>query len=376
MQELLNKCTDFADEFNVTFGEEKCNVIHYRDLEVQDVKPVYMLQGRILKETDNYTYLGIIISNNKDNYLDKTQEKLIKKANKQKWAVQHTANFSYNRYSVGRTLWKAVGVPSLTYGNEAIVLNKQTRDHIERVQREVGRRMLGANHITPNLAIEGEMGWSTMEAREAKSKIKFKGRLIFMEPHRYPKIIFNFLRFGGQQTEWMKRTRNLDNIYGRGTERTTRATFKEWEVETEKDVKRNQEKIWREGVQKKESLRRYSKKERPSQEHFYDNYKGSELLFQARVGSLLTAVREMKIFGSVNNECKLCQNKEAEDLEHILLRCSALTSKTELKKLREEEIAVSVAIGLETGEKEWDLNDTKNILIHWQEKKKSLLALE
>lgn len=179
------------------------------------------------------------------------QKKLVKKANKLKGATCHAANFSYNRYSVGRTIWKSVAVPGLTYSNEVIVVDETTNKHLERTQREVGRRILGGNHFTPNVAIQGEMGWSTMETREAKSKLKFKGRLIYMNNNRYPKLIYNYLRFSGFQTNWMKRLKNLDKTYGKNTLRRTNTAFEQWKKDIEKDIKINQELKWREDKKKK-----------------------------------------------------------------------------------------------------------------------------
>lgn len=280
------------------------------DKEEGDEKTVFTLQGKVVKEAVSYKYLGVMISNG-ENYLEEMEKNLLKKTNKLKGITTHTATFSYNAYSVGRMIWKMVAVPSMTYSNEVTTIGQQTQNQLERAQREVGRKILGGNWITPNPAIEGEMGWSTLEAREAKSKIKFKGRLVYMNENRFPKVVYNYLRFSGTETKWTRRVKNLDKRYGKDSKRKTNTTYQHWKEETENDVKRNQEEKWKEEVEKKKSLCLYKVKERPKEEILYDNSRGSSLLFQARAGALRTEKRLMEVFGGVDNGCKSCEGKKS-----------------------------------------------------------------
>lgn len=116
---LLDICTDFGKEFEVDFGEEKCKIVFFTKSGDVEQKPIYTLQGKTLQEAEYYNYLGILISNG-DNYVSEMQKKLVKKANKLKGAICHMATFAYNRYSVGRTVWKAVAIPGFTYSNDIL----------------------------------------------------------------------------------------------------------------------------------------------------------------------------------------------------------------------------------------------------------------
>ncbi|KAG0437243.1 hypothetical protein HPB47_017538, partial [Ixodes persulcatus] len=65
-------------------------------------------------------------------------------------------------------------------------------------------------------------------------------------------------------------------------------------------------------------------------EDFYDNSLGSRLLFEARAGALRTlAYRQRFDPMIITIQCRLC-DQEAETIEHLVLRCPALTPKWEL----------------------------------------------
>lgn len=73
-----------------------------------------------------------------------------------------------------RELWKAVHVPCLTFANAMVCLPHTTRAWLERCQSEVGRVALGCHGCVAKEAIQGDMGWSSFEAREARSKISYE----------------------------------------------------------------------------------------------------------------------------------------------------------------------------------------------------------
>ena len=70
-----------------------------------------------------------------------------------------------------------MAVPGATFANAILVLGGKTLTQLEHFQDEIGRWALGANNFTAKEAVQGDMGWSSFEAREAKSKIGYYGRL-------------------------------------------------------------------------------------------------------------------------------------------------------------------------------------------------------
>uniref|UniRef100_A0A6B0UCP1 Putative tick transposon n=1 Tax=Ixodes ricinus TaxID=34613 RepID=A0A6B0UCP1_IXORI len=87
-------------------------------------------------------------------------------------------------------MWKAVVVPGLTFANAVVCVPGDTRTALERSQREVGRQALGCHGTVANEAVQGDLGWSSFEAREATSKVSYEGRLRLMDRCRWAKRLF------------------------------------------------------------------------------------------------------------------------------------------------------------------------------------------
>lgn len=81
---------------------------------------------------------------------------------------------------------------------------------------------------TANAAIEGEIGWSNFEHREARSKTHYLGRLIHQAENRYTKRIFHHIRYKGLKTDWLKRISKIDSKYSKGTRHQESKNAGEW----------------------------------------------------------------------------------------------------------------------------------------------------
>uniref|UniRef100_A0A6G5ADS5 Putative tick transposon n=1 Tax=Rhipicephalus microplus TaxID=6941 RepID=A0A6G5ADS5_RHIMP len=91
--------------------------------------------------------------------------------------MKNRALWNYNRYNVVRGIWKGVMVPGLTFGNAVLCMRSEVQARLEIRQREICRLALGAHGNTPNQGVQGDMGWTSFDGREASSKIKFEKRL-------------------------------------------------------------------------------------------------------------------------------------------------------------------------------------------------------
>lgn len=78
----------------------------------------------------------------------------------------------------------------------------ETREWLERRQREVGLTAVGCHGSVANEAVLEDLGWSSFEAREASSKISFRGRLLFMARERW---VFEYLSSTCLRTKWVQR---------------------------------------------------------------------------------------------------------------------------------------------------------------------------
>ncbi|KAM7300646.1 uncharacterized protein ISCGN_016254 [Ixodes scapularis] len=64
----------------------------------------------------------------------------------------------------------------VTFANAVLCTSAATWEYLEKGQREVGRLALGAHGTTPKQAVQGDVGWSSSEAREAVVKLSFEVR--------------------------------------------------------------------------------------------------------------------------------------------------------------------------------------------------------
>ncbi|KAM7313348.1 hypothetical protein ISCGN_003215 [Ixodes scapularis] len=275
-----------------------------------------------LEETTEYTYLGIKIQSTND-YLAKHEAAVVAKSSKLKGKVWHLARHSYNTYAVGRTLWKTTAVPAITYANDAVALGSAQLKLLDRHQTEIGRWLLGANCCAANTAVTGEMGWSTHEVREAKSKSHYLGRLAFLSSERYARRMYQHIRYRGIRTGWIRRITAIDSKFSAGTERHAASGEKQWTRTTRTEITARGTCLWQEAMKKKRSLARYREhKSAPAPYHHYRGDRASALLFQARTGALLTRKRRQELFGD-DATCRLCGLGD-EDINHIFGQCPRL----------------------------------------------------
>ncbi|KAG0420526.1 hypothetical protein HPB47_003443 [Ixodes persulcatus] len=123
-------------------------------------------------------------------------------------------------------------VPGLTFANAVVCIPGDVRDILERRQREVGRQALGCHGMVANEAVQGDLGWSSFEAREAASKIGYDGRLRLMDRGR-------------------KRLYQLEKKYGFFNVPVAATTEQKWELEVRKRVREEEAVQWSEAARSK-----------------------------------------------------------------------------------------------------------------------------
>ena len=207
----------------------------------------------------------------------------------------------------------------MTYANASTVTSKGTRKKLEETQRNAGRWALG--QPTSKLAnefIEGELGWSTFEAREAQAKMLYLARLKEMPDERWPKAILNMIDMCKLKTTFVKRERELYSRFEFDRELTDNMSdnipFQTFQKNVKSHIKKVSDEIWKDGMQEKNSLSRYNefKKSRGDMEHIYDNSRAS-----ARAGFLRTRTFR---FENIDVTCQRCK-KSQETLEHVIMEC-------------------------------------------------------
>lgn len=308
----MDICGTEGDKLGLQFSKEKSAVMIFNDNEAGE----HRIQEDMLEVVDKYKYLGVWINTGAE-YLTEHEKYVAAKGSRNAAVMKNRALWNYNRYEVVRGIWKGVMVPSLTFANAVLCMRSEVRARLEIKQRGVGRLALGAHGNTPNQGVQGDLGWSSFESREAGSKIAFEQRLRKMGEKRWARKVFSYLYMRNVDTRWRRRTRKLASKYldsSRGTSQ---------ELSIKKKVKETERGLWKTGMETKSALEMYRTfKQEIAKENIYDNSRGSPLLFEARTGVLRTKTYRVK-YQEIDTLCRVCGEDE-ETPEHLIISCKGL----------------------------------------------------
>lgn len=212
LQSLMDVCSRHADGLGLRFSARKCAVLRWGVTGVPNQNDPLTIQRQVIPYATSYQYLGVTIGT-AAGYMEEHERKLKKKALRGQSILRCRALWAFNRMEVVRSLWKAVTVPGLTFANSVICLSNATREYMERRQREVGRMALGAHRATTNEAVQGDLGWSSFEAREAVAKLGFEIRSWALGGDRWVHRVQMCMLYTGATSQWNRRTRALATKY-------------------------------------------------------------------------------------------------------------------------------------------------------------------
>ena len=368
MVEMLKECSEYADESKLKYNISKSQCLVFGD----SLGDVFHLQGQQMELVNEYKYLGVTITNSID-YLDTYKKMLAKKAQVSQGIILNRAFSSIQKYFEVRLWWKGCIVPILTFANEVLVVG-DVNTVLEKAQYMAGKIALGGNKLAPKVAVQGEMGWSSFEEREAVSKISYLGRLMFMDEWRYAKIVFTYMKKQKYKSKWDRRSLFLDGKYDEGTDRLRAQSDKQWKKIVGREIKEKGSGLWRQKVESHSTLVNYRYKgEIKWEEQMYDNTLGSALFFGARTGSLVTRGRVchwLREGVAPSQECRLC-GERVETVEHIVTECKGIESQRPERKQNEDSNSWLIrALALDKDNERNQLQETlvKNILLEWRRK--------
>nr|XP_037272730.1 uncharacterized protein LOC119164611 [Rhipicephalus microplus] len=220
--------------------------------------------------SNQYRYLGVNLCTSADIY-DKQEEHVRQTSVRAANVLRRRSLWGCNRFVLVRELWKAVHVLVLTFANAVICLSAATRRWLERGQREVGQLALACHGRVAVEAIQGDLGWSSYEAREARSKAAYEGRLRLMNDQRWARRVFRYTAIKGMNTPWRRRLHNLCRKYSLFTDPVQEDSERKWAVGVRNRVQEAETSMWQAAMEKKPSLALYrAHKTTISAERLYD----------------------------------------------------------------------------------------------------------
>lgn len=323
LQRLVTLAADHLKSLGLHFNAKKSAILQFSGVETIDVQ---LPDGGSIPVSNQYRYLGVNLCTSADIY-DKQEEHVRQASVRAANVLRRRSLWGCNRFVLVRELWKAVHVPVLTFANAVICLSAATRQWLERGQREVGRLALACHGRVAVEAIQGDLGWSSYEAREARSKAAYEGRLRLMNDQRWARRVFRYTAIKGMNTPWRRRLHNLCRKYSLFTDPVQEDSERKWAVGVRNRVQEAETSMWQAAMEKKPSLALYrAHKTTISAERLYDNNVGSALLFEARAGALRTQVYRRHFDPSLADgtvQCRTC-GKDEENIEHLVLHCECL----------------------------------------------------
>ena len=307
LAKLLKIIETSSAECGLQLNKEKCKIISFNNNDKQEIEGIRMVE--------ELKYLGITVENKKRWYGKHIQDN-INKGIKLSNYMYSIIGGSCNRLLIGKTFWKILALPSVLYGQETILYNTREIDQMQRVENKAYRTILNLPMYTAVEFLRGEIGSSTIIARDMKYKLLYyKYALSETNNSLLREIIINDLE---SQTEWYKKTKSyMDRI---GITQGQLLSLSKENIKRKVDDWDTLQ--WREGMINKSTLSIYREYKLNIKEEswFFNSYKVT-IMMKARSNTLKLNWRE---FGTeAAKQCKMC-GQSIETLEHFILDCNRL----------------------------------------------------
>ncbi len=193
LQSMLNIADKFANKWGLKFNEKKSKIMVIGKRRSEKEWP---LGGNLLKETDTYKYLGVIINRNLTD-TNHIKGHLDNKASKGAAYTRFTLtrHSDINRIDFGNTLWNNAVLPSLSHACGIWFTNtKISRSILHSAQYKCAKAVLKLHSKPSAVATIAELGWLPIDAELDIQRINYFQHLKKMENTRITKMVFNELQ--------------------------------------------------------------------------------------------------------------------------------------------------------------------------------------
>ena len=182
LQKLLDVVYRYSGKWRFKFNISKSNVMVVSGKRKRVQQGEYFLGLEVLKVVvvKTYKYLGLDFEDTLRWTL--TRQRLVAKA-KGRAALLSKALSEGLSLKAAEILWWSMIVPVLNYGSE--VWGAVKCREAEKVQLEVGKRLLGVSKKMASAVVRGELGWWPMRAQRDLKQLIYWARLVRMNESRW-----------------------------------------------------------------------------------------------------------------------------------------------------------------------------------------------
>ena len=255
---------------------------------------------------------------------DKFKEKLLEKAKKasvKAWAMGIRSGILTVVAAV--RIWSTLVRPLLEYGAE--IWGPEKWNEAEKVQRRMGRRILGLRENVNNEVVYGALGWWTLRTRRDLLRLRYWRKLLTMKETRLTKIVYDWENV---PHSWCSHTRDLIFNLGIGEfweQQSIQGSKAEWNKIIWDKLQNREEGIWKERMDNKPRLRTYRLFKQNLVSEDYLNAKdsrGRKQLARIRSGANRLRIDEgrAKRLPPEDRKCWFGCG-EVEDERHFLMSC-------------------------------------------------------
>ena len=296
--------------YGLEINKEKSKVLVYNGREN------YTEVGGI-EVVKEFKYLGLYLDDEDDIYR-KQKEVMLSKAKTHENMTYQVVENSCNKVMIGKTYWKSMVLPTVLYGAGLMNVSEAQTNRVQSTENGVYRKILGAGENTVVEVLRGEIGASASEARMIEARLMM-AKSIYESKNEWMKEILRKVR------------ESPGNPWNRGLNRYMEKVGINYEeliemgkIEVKRKIREYDTRRWKEGLERKASVRIYRENKREVKEgKVYDNRRSSQILFQARANSMRLNERN-RHREEGETSCEICGEGELENLGHFLLACGAL----------------------------------------------------
>ena len=315
--------TKWGRKWRCSYNQKKSQVVVFGQRKLKEVE--WRLGGEQIDQVPNYKYLGLDLKGNLS--WKKHRERLLSKARKN-MTIAWAMGIQSGHLSVvaAKNVWKTLVRPIVEYVAE--ICGDVKWDGLEKLQRDMGKRILGLNVSTNNEVVLGELGWWTMKARRDALRLRFWRKLIGMHKDRLPKIVYEWELRRKTQNCWTAYTKKL--LVELGLEeywqnQMVEKSKSEWNTIVEDKIQESEQESWQKKMAERPKLCTYRKVKDKLEHEVYLNTcdkKGRRAMARLRSGTNSLRIETGRHEG-LERKDRVCRFgcKVVEDEKHFLLEC-------------------------------------------------------
>lgn len=323
LQKLLTHFHKWCCKWRLSINAQKSQIMHFRKSRKNVTKFVFKIGKEVLKITDKYKYLGVVLHENLN--FSCTTEVLANSAGRAFGSImskfKQMKNMGFSTYT---TLFENCVDPVLYYA--AGIWGTKCYKKVEDIQLRAIRFFLGVHKFTSLLALQGDMGWIPPKVKGFVNTIYLWNRLITMNDSRLTKRVFKW-DFDINKDNWSNDVRKIL------TSVEMKDVFDNMEVCNTHNIREKlvtiEKQSWKNNIVNMPKLRTYNlfKESYVTEKYVSMNLDRNErsLMAQVRMGILPIRIEVGRYRKEPVEEriCQICNQNVIEDEMHFLFYCQA-----------------------------------------------------